>query len=138
MYNSKVYIVTSGSYSDYQIDGVFSTEERAEAFITATGLYDGRAVRWDVDLDAEKIDRGLVHYKVDMDIEGNVRHMKKSTPVCPERAFGRIRGYDHKGSQWLEAYIWARNEEHAVKIANERRTRILALNLWKRGYVQAI
>jgi hypothetical protein len=29
----KIYIVTSGEYSDYSIDGVFSTEENAQAYV---------------------------------------------------------------------------------------------------------
>ena len=28
-----VYVVTHGSYSDYQIDGIFSTKEKAQEFI---------------------------------------------------------------------------------------------------------
>ena len=39
---SKVFIVTSGEYSEYGIDRVFSTEEKAKAFIKITmDLYGG-------------------------------------------------------------------------------------------------
>ena len=38
----KVYIVTSGEYSDYGIDSVFSTEEKAKEWIDViTSMYDG-------------------------------------------------------------------------------------------------
>ena len=33
----------------------------------------------------------------------------------------------------MRAYVWAKDEEHAVKVANEWRTRIVANNLWING-----
>ena len=39
---SKVYIVTSGEYSDYDIDRVFSTEEKAKEWVDViTSMYGG-------------------------------------------------------------------------------------------------
>ena len=34
---AKIYIVTSGEYSDYAIDAVFSTEEKAHEYIQQHG-----------------------------------------------------------------------------------------------------
>jgi hypothetical protein len=46
----KVYAVSSGDYSDYRIDAVYSTKERAEAFINgATTTYD--IEEWELDQD---------------------------------------------------------------------------------------
>lgn len=51
MIMEKVYIVTSGEYSDYHIDAVFSTIEKAEEYVDAQGS-DYRVEEYPVD-DAE-------------------------------------------------------------------------------------
>ena len=65
-----IYIVTSGEYSDYGINGVFTTEEKAQSY---------------------------------------------------NDKYNRLYIYD----------IWAKDENHAVKIANERRGQLIATNLIK-------
>lgn len=46
----KVYIVTSGEYSDYTIEAVFSTREKAEEFVSVLKLnYPAEIVEWNVD-----------------------------------------------------------------------------------------
>lgn len=37
----------------------------------------------------------------------------------------------YKACDVMRVYVYARNEEHAIKIANERRTAAIALGLWK-------
>ena len=50
---SKVYIVTSGEYSDYGIDRVFSTEEKAKEWVDViTSMYDGNYNIEQYELDA--------------------------------------------------------------------------------------
>lgn len=50
MIMEKVYIVTSGEYSDYHIDAVFSTREKAEEFVSVLKLNDPvEIVEWNVD-----------------------------------------------------------------------------------------
>lgn len=49
----KVFIVTSGEYSDYDIKAVFSTREKAEAYINAKGTdYYWEVEEWDVDAES--------------------------------------------------------------------------------------
>lgn len=50
MIMEKVYIVTSGDYSDYAIEAVFSTREKAEEFVSVLKLNDPvEIVEWNVD-----------------------------------------------------------------------------------------
>ncbi|MEE1073803.1 MAG: hypothetical protein U0L26_15730 [Cellulosilyticum sp.] len=50
---SKVYIVTSGEYSDYGIDRVFSTEEKAKEWVdVTTSMYGGNYNIEQYELDA--------------------------------------------------------------------------------------
>ena len=50
---SKVFIVTSGEYSDYGIDRVFSTEEKAKEWVDViTSMYDGNYNIEQYELDA--------------------------------------------------------------------------------------
>ena len=49
----KVYIVTSGEYSDYGIDRVFSTEEKAKEWVDIiTSMYNGNYNIEQYELDA--------------------------------------------------------------------------------------
>ncbi len=45
----KIYIVTTGSYSDYGIDAVFSIEEKVEAYARAQGFDKNPFSHWDID-----------------------------------------------------------------------------------------
>lgn len=50
---SKVFVVTHGAYSDYCIDAIFSTKEKAEEYVVKyneTNSYDkGEITEWDLD-----------------------------------------------------------------------------------------
>ena len=45
----KVYIVTTGQYSDFQIQAVFSTETAAEAYGRSSGWDKNPYSYWDID-----------------------------------------------------------------------------------------
>jgi acyl-CoA reductase-like NAD-dependent aldehyde dehydrogenase len=38
------------------------------------------------------------------------------------------------GNLGVRFYMWAKDEEHAVKIANERRAALVAANVWTTNY----
>jgi len=75
----KVFLITSGSYSDYSVDSIFSTREAAETELLGCNS-DSDIEEWDV-LDApselsQKIAdaraRGLKRWYVGVDLSGNV------------------------------------------------------------------
>jgi len=128
----KVYIVSHGTYSDYCIDGVFSTKEKAEAFIETfprDSMYAKEIEVWKLDAfdDVIKAVEGKKVFQVEMDIvTGDVSKngIKEYTGELWESQLALERKYIiNKG--FIEAYVFADDKEHAVKIVGEQRTRII-------------
>jgi len=126
-----VWVVTIGEYSDYRVVSVCSSEENAEAFISSK-LGDGY---FDVKLDiyADKAKQGLQVFLVDMRRDGRVMgsvaemglHFEDDRKVD-------FSGYDYvkNRGEGYRFYMWAKSKTHAIKIANERRTRMIAEGTW--------
>jgi hypothetical protein len=135
------YIVTAGAYSDYGIIAVFSSRERAQAFINTAGSEEEQGddaysmaviEEWEVDPVGPNLPQGLQSWHVEM-----------------TRAGDTVRSFVNEGMHsWLQAMktvvVWltngnlglnclARDREHAVKVANEHRARALAENQWGGG-----
>ena len=128
MDNKTIYVVTSGDYSDYHIDGVFDVPALAERLRNA--LYNGRVEPWELNKLHSKIALGYKYYRVYMDTEGRVFenvmtdiHDVDRETDAPYNGWGPI-------TVW-KFFIWATDEKHAVKIANERRVQLIASNLWE-------
>lgn len=136
-----VYAVWSGSYSDKGVVAVFSTHEKAQAYIDecAQPCEDedgGFANRLDEPwiesyaLDAE-VPPSASHarYQVNMDAAGNVREV-----TAKHWSGGPIRRSGDAGAHWIVGrgdalmltVVWATDEAHAVKVANERRVMSIA------------
>lgn len=129
---STVYVVTDGDYSDYHIVGVFSTREKAEA---AGEMYNAlnKVAEYEIDPPTPSPPQpGYVPYQVDMARDGRVTYTRRVGATEPVRA-----------AVWIPALVcwepqevgiivtaWAKHQQHAVKIANEIRTQLIALNRW--------
>lgn len=123
----KVYLVSRGDYSDYHVCGAYSTQENAErAKAIYSGGYSDACIETR-DLDSfEDIPEGLLPYLVKMRRDGTVDE------VARESADGRC-GHDwapYGDGESVAFYMLARDEEHAIKIANERRGQLIAMNEW--------
>jgi len=121
----KVYIVTSGSYSDYSIDAVFSTQAPAEKFANFYG--DGRVEEHDLD---PEVPERHPRWSVTMDRDGNDAEAHKTGEWDSEP--GRlIRRSTNLGMlHYFKCTIDCENETQAVKAANERRARFIAEGGW--------
>jgi len=143
-----IFMVTTGSYSDYSVVGVCSTMEKAEELKKLTAA--------DNDIEEIILDKfpdhptGHYWYQVTMDGRGNTTRV--STEDCisinnktNHEEWGPYGGgchcpicCHHLGNNQFplslnESMIfnmWAKNEEHAIKIANERRIRLIETNSW--------
>lgn len=133
-----VYAVWSGSYSDKGVVAVFSTHEKAQAYIDeCTRPGDDGGERLDdpwiesYSLDAE-VPPSAEHarYLVKMGADGNVIEV---TAEC--WGGGPIRRCGDAGTHWIlyrdhpafmQTIVWATDETHAVKVANERRVMSIA------------
>ncbi len=117
----KIYVVTEGSYSDYHICCVCSTKERADEAIRLYGR-GSDAEEFELD-DIPNHPTGCVMYSVTMWKEGMVGDSRQRNPeTWAWRNFGQ--------HDVMEFYVWATDSDHAVKIANEIRTRLIAADEW--------
>ncbi len=128
---AKVYLVTEGCYSDYRVLGVYSTKENADY---AHVLYasDNKIEEYDLDYFGDDPRDGLLPYAVEMKKTGDVAEV--------------IRWGVHEvpSSKWVPLmysdavrfFVRARDDEHAVKIANERRAELIASESWTTNYAE--
>lgn len=115
----KVYVVTSGSYSDYRLDAIFTKKEDAEAL--AAVLSDANGVdEWKVNEQ-----RVVPVWSLWMKRNGDLDD-KYSSPYAYADGQEEIACYDDT----IHFNIFADTKERAIKIANERRAIILSHNLW--------
>lgn len=115
-----VYIVTSGSYSDYHINGVFSTLEKAE---DAKKVLDGDSIEgYEMDFIPEH-PCGHIRFFVKMKRNGDVTRCFQTTEITDGDT------YDFH----MDAYefrVCAKDISNAIKIAGERRRELIANNEW--------
>lgn len=133
-----VYLVSDGDYSDYCVLGVFSTLALAEEYKSMRNAMNDIA---EYELDPMPINKpppGMWLYRVVMERTGELGKYgdyKNAATIEPyrldceeEEREDCLWGSDPKGP--MEFYMFARDEKHAVKIANERRLQLLALDRW--------
>ncbi len=126
-----IYIVTQGVYSDYCIRGVFDSRELAEKYIAAFSesqyCNTMRIEEWEVNPFKYELQNGYKPYFVRMDREGNtIEIMVADTAYGFEN--GTLYGVDANGNMYNCCF--AKSNEHAIKITNERRIQIIAEGNW--------
>jgi hypothetical protein len=122
----KVYLVTSGQYSDYRVEAVFSTIERAESY--KTGVQYANDVE-EYDLDPEeppRLKEGESLFYVHMMKNGSVDFCRACTEDPSIFVQERWGVQNIHGATRLD-------REHAIKVANERRASLLATGNWMPG-----
>lgn len=138
----KIFAVTSGCYSDYHVCALFSSREKAEAFKSAVPDYDYNDIE-EYELDpptADLLRRGYSVWNVHMLKDGTTERADRtdnSSYNVGEAGTHRIwertkaRAYRGKGiPDILTAMVWAKTQEQAIKIVNEKRTQMIATGEW--------
>ena len=140
-----MWVVEQGSYSDYRVVGVFSAQEFAKEIADAINGPEGEekyeaatVAEWVLDPAVRELRAGCRQFLVQMLSDGTVDRL------APQE----LSGYEIAGKAdiWrrstapayigrgipdvLLATVWAKDEAHAVKIANEHRTRMIASGEW--------
>ena len=121
----KVYVVTSGCYSDTEIVGVYTTSELAKEAESLAGE-DGCIIEFETDA-VPKHEPDRKYFVVYMYENGELLGRVSSIS-----AFGGGEDsscmYDIGRNFGLgfTFHLWARDSEHAIKIANERRAMMIA------------
>ena len=133
-----IYVVTDGDYSDYHIRGMYSTLEKAEY---AKKLLAARNDVETFEIDAiVQAPKGMFFFRVGMDEKGECNFVElQNASYRPDFDWQPYGG----SSNLVVFYMWANDEKHAVKIANEKRACLLAnyqwttdWNRWKREFKQ--
>ena len=116
----KVFAVTTGEYSAYCVEGIYSTLENAEK---AHRMFasENRIVEYEVDAIPDH-PPGMLYYLVEMDVNGNTDRVKQCN-VCE---FHGWNGIPTPSGRYVGFDVWAKDETHAVKIANEKRIQLIA------------
>ena len=116
----KVYVVTSGRYSDYRLEAIFEKKEDADALVFI--LPDGNNVEeWTVNK-RRVVPLWSMWMKRNGDIDGGY--------IAPDASTGGEESIASSDNDLMEFEVLADTPERAVKIANERRAIILSHNLW--------
>jgi hypothetical protein len=111
----KVYIVTSGDYSDYHIEGVFSSKELADEYINMVGD-DCKYGEWELDsLHANREDH-VWCVRMNYSDKGKARAWIKDIYAYYRRLLGTFQYIDGE----LYFNVLADSKEKAIKIASER------------------
>lgn len=122
------YVVTAGGYSDYHICGVYSNREKAEY---AAQLFRGGVEEFEIDSYPEH-PHGMLRFFVRMK-HGGESMVGQSDPTgeeCSPYEAHRFSADYWTGVQELWMHVWAKDEQHAVKIANEKRGQLIAGDQW--------
>jgi hypothetical protein len=131
-----VYVITSGEYSDYHIVAVCSNEEKADTLCDALNKnLDSSSNRvmveeYEIDEVADRVQQGFLPWRVVMERDGSSRVFRTGVPTDNFHDL-KIRHNRPSNTYWLEGLVWAKDSEHAVKIANEKRSALIASNQWE-------
>ncbi len=116
-----IYAVESGDYSDYNVDALFTHRADAELY---QQMHGGEVVERILDPDMTEYRAGRKPYWVIMKKDSTVRNVEPTRRVEPDRA-----NHQFVQDEWI-FYMWATDEQHAIKIANERRAMLIATGAW--------
>lgn len=137
----KVFVVTTGDYSDYSIRAIFTNEAKAEMY---ADMLRGNVEEWAVDEIAPPAHlRGMRPYYVTLyQYDGHMKAGEVPWYHGTEEFDDKVTLHEPypwqptvtlPGAEWqrrnhpsLETCMWARDEEHALKIARDRFNQYLA------------
>lgn len=141
---SKVYLVTYGEYSDWTVHSIHSTPERANAVVERMkaenersgssyfGPYPSPSVdEWEVDAyTVPQVPQGMSIYRIVIPEDG----MARAEYWGDEDDYDRLRDEEaaDQGESWMDrfgtfvTFTFARDKDHAAKIAYDRRAKFLA------------
>ncbi len=140
-----IWVIEKGSYSDYRVVGVYSTKANAQAMcdrINKDEEYERAEIaEWSLDPGVEAINQGLEVYLVWMLRDGTVEKIQRESGgdefqwALNENltVWRRANAPAYKGKNvqdCLHGRVFAKDEQHAIKIANERRTQLIANGQW--------
>lgn len=111
----KIYVVTAGEYSDYRIEAVFSTEEKAYEYVQQNGT-DFCIEEYNLD---EEVVKETKLWAIEFEIESN--RNKHSSPVTNMELKDTCKVTEYLSFKpYITFYVEAETMDRAIKIASER------------------
>jgi hypothetical protein len=118
----KVFVVTSGSYSDYSIQEIFSTKELADAYLKECDPSDGYDIEeWEMDAAAGHVKRTVYTYSLPGGKAWSYETVDSPTARVPksERFAANWEPSLSQSVQWSAIGRSLVSHEHAKKLAEE-------------------
>ena len=115
-----IYVVTSGDYSDYMINAVYSDKDKADEYRKNFKCDDVK----EYELNPSPIPLRFI--QVDMKDNGDVCGIRHE--ISDENISGIL--WYIKSRNMFSWNVQTTDEERAIKVANEKRIQILANNCW--------
>jgi hypothetical protein len=135
-----VWVVEQGSYSDYRVVGVFTEKRYAQVIadqVNKIGADEATVAEWPLNPCIEDLNAGRVQFNVRMQRDGTVEDVTPREFLKCENTtvaiWQRTRVLIYAGTgvpDCLTACVWATDQQHAVKIVNERRAQMIAQGAW--------
>ena len=125
MKENKAYVVTAGEYSDYRIEGVFSSREKAEEYINHSTDQDLNGIdEWI--LDEKKPDKGEKIFRVTSAFDKIDFHVsgREYYPIEYKDLIQYYIKWDKSHNTYF--YIYTDTRKRAIKIASERLRQVKA------------
>ena len=124
-----VYLVSSGSYSDYHIHGIYSTRKLAKQ--RAAIVRDANAIEtFELDQGIDLIAQGLLPWGVwffeQKEPSTYQSEMYFDSAIAGEIVDDRRRPFRGNWNAEFSVFVFARDEAHALKIAQDKRAEYLA------------
>lgn len=121
---TEVYIITHGEYSDYTIEAVYTDKRVAEELAR---VMDSEVEVWPMNADLDKLSSGYLLYNAYSSDNRDEIEIHLTMPPCDfvNQATLRIRLEGLIPEAFFATQLWARSKEEALKIAAERKTKLL-------------
>ena len=131
----KIFAVSSGEYSDYRVNALFSTQEKAQDYINLI-CQAGEIEEYELDIPLPPPGHACWTVIMTVDGEQSVLSAPLTAGYCSpddrEPTMGHAPWPPFNGKQVATfSYVLARTEEHAVKICAERRAQLVASGRWE-------
>lgn len=130
-----IFAIEEGEYSDYHVVGIYDSKEKAD---TVRDVVGGSVVEWTLNPGYDEINKGYSVFSIVMLKNGDVEsvNQREIGSYCMASTFfvwRRTQAPAFKGKgipDALNATVLAKNEKHAIKIANEHRAAMIANGEW--------
>lgn len=134
-----IWVIEDGEYSDYGVTGVFTTKEKAEFIAEKVG---GTVSEWPLDPAVDDLRAGRQPWMVLMLRDGTVEschslelssYLIREAGAQSARIWERTKAPAVQGKDvqdCLRVELWAKDEEGAIKSANEIRVQFIANSRW--------